>query len=93
MRKTNASVSWFPTRLAAGGCIGRRFFQTSSQAALLKDLRQRLQEVSDFHHTASQALRVPPQHTPSSESQEDESPLNPQPLYLTSPHLHSELVR
>uniref|UniRef100_A0A3B5MG69 Ectopic P-granules autophagy protein 5 homolog (C. elegans) n=1 Tax=Xiphophorus couchianus TaxID=32473 RepID=A0A3B5MG69_9TELE len=79
--------------LAAGGCIGRRFFQTSSQAALLKDLRQRLQEVSDFHHTASQALRVPPQHTPSSESQEDESPLNPQPLYLTSPQLHSELVR
>ncbi|XP_014847751.1 PREDICTED: ectopic P granules protein 5 homolog [Poecilia mexicana] len=79
--------------LAAGGCIGRRFFQTSSQAALLKDLRQRIQEVSDFHHTASQALRVPPPHSPSSESQEDESPLNPQPLYLTSPQLHSELVR
>lgn len=48
------------TRLAAGGCIGRRFFQASSQAALLRDLRQRIQEVSDFHHAASQALRVPP---------------------------------
>ncbi|XP_038145943.1 ectopic P granules protein 5 homolog [Cyprinodon tularosa] len=79
--------------LAAGGCIGRRFFQTSSQTALLKDLRQRIQEVSDFHHTASQALRVPQPQTPSSESQEDESPNNPQPPYLTSPQLHSELVR
>ncbi|MED6273627.1 hypothetical protein CHARACLAT_008460, partial [Characodon lateralis] len=79
--------------LAAGGCIGRRFFQASSQVALLKDLRQRIQEVSDFHHTASQALRVHPPPTPSSESQDDESPNNPQPPYLTSPQLHSELVR
>ena len=39
---------------------GRRFFQASSQAALLRDLRQRIQVVSDFHHAASQALRVPP---------------------------------
>ncbi|XP_047237311.1 ectopic P granules protein 5 homolog [Girardinichthys multiradiatus] len=80
--------------LAAGGCIGRRFFQASSQVALLKDLRQRIQEVSDFHHIASQALRVHPSPpTPSSESQDDESPNNPQPPYLTSPQLHSELVR
>lgn len=79
--------------LAAAGCIGRRFFQTSSQAALLRDLRQRTQEVSDFHHVASQALRVPPPHTPSSDSQGDESPDNPCPPYLTSPQLHTELVR
>uniref|UniRef100_A0A8D3AF88 Ectopic P-granules autophagy protein 5 homolog (C. elegans) n=1 Tax=Scophthalmus maximus TaxID=52904 RepID=A0A8D3AF88_SCOMX len=79
--------------LAAGGCIGRRFFQTSSQAALLKDLRQRIQAVSDFHHAASQALRVPPPHTPSSDSQGDESPDDPRLPYLTSPRLHSELVR
>uniref|UniRef100_A0A3B5ANU0 Ectopic P-granules autophagy protein 5 homolog n=1 Tax=Stegastes partitus TaxID=144197 RepID=A0A3B5ANU0_9TELE len=79
--------------LAAGGCIGRRFFQASSQAALLRDLRQRIQEVSDFHHAASQALRVPPPHTPSSDTQSDESPSNPQPPYLTSPQLHTELVR
>ncbi|XP_020505539.2 ectopic P granules protein 5 homolog [Labrus bergylta] len=79
--------------LAAGGCIGRRFFQASHQAALLRDLRQRIQEVSDFHHVASQALRVPPTHTPSSDSQGDESPDNPQPPYLTSPQLHTELVR
>ncbi|TDH12695.1 hypothetical protein EPR50_G00049980 [Perca flavescens] len=79
--------------LVAGGCIGRRFFQGSSQAALLRDLRQRIQEVSDFHHAASQALRVPPTHTPSSDSQGDESPDSPRPPYLTSPQLHTELVR
>ncbi|XP_031164874.1 ectopic P granules protein 5 homolog [Sander lucioperca] len=79
--------------LVAGGCIGRRFFQGSSQAALLRDLRQRIQEVSDFHHAASQALRVPPTHTPSSDSQGDESPDSSRPPYLTSPQLHTELVR
>ncbi|XP_068461257.1 ectopic P granules protein 5 homolog [Clinocottus analis] len=79
--------------LVAGGCIGKRFFQASSQAALLRDLRQRIQEVSDFHHAASQALRVPPPHTPSSDGQGDESPENPHPSYLTSPQLHTELVR
>ncbi|TMS03806.1 Ectopic P granules protein 5-like protein [Larimichthys crocea] len=79
--------------LAAGGCIGRRFFQASSQTNLIRDLRQRIQEVSDFHHAASQALRVPPPHTPSSDSQGDESPDNPRPPYLTSPQLHTELVR
>lgn len=79
--------------LAAAGCIGQRFFHTSSQIALLKDLRHKIQEVSDFHHAASQALRVPPPLTPSSDSQGDESPGNLQPPYLTSPKLHTELVR
>ncbi|XP_024131104.1 ectopic P granules protein 5 homolog isoform X4 [Oryzias melastigma] len=79
--------------LAAGGCIGRRFFQGSSQATVLKDLRQRIQEVSDFHHAASQALRVPLPNTPSSDSQSDKSSCNPQPYNLTSPQLHTELVK
>ncbi|KAM3611891.1 uncharacterized protein V6R79_025473 [Siganus canaliculatus] len=79
--------------LAAGGCIGRRFFQTSAQTALLRDLRQRIQEVSDFHHAASQALRVPPPHTPSSDGLGEESPDNLHAPYLTSPQLHTELVR
>ncbi|CAN9513284.1 unnamed protein product [Ophioblennius macclurei] len=79
--------------LAAGGCIGRRFFQTSSQAALLRDLKMRIQEVSDFHYAASQALKVPPPQTPSSDSQGDESPSNTQTSYLISPQLHTELVR
>ncbi|XP_029915436.1 ectopic P granules protein 5 homolog isoform X2 [Myripristis murdjan] len=81
--------------LVAAGCIGRRFFQASAQASLLRDLRQRLQEVSDFHHAASQALRVPLPHAPSSDtvSPGDESPEAPRPPYLTSPQLHTELVR
>uniref|UniRef100_A0A8C7C7D7 Ectopic P-granules autophagy protein 5 homolog (C. elegans) n=1 Tax=Oncorhynchus kisutch TaxID=8019 RepID=A0A8C7C7D7_ONCKI len=76
--------------LDAGGCIGRRFFQGSTQAVLLRDLRQRLQEVSDFHHAASQALRVPPTHTP---SQGEDRPNSPPHLFLTSPQIHTELVR
>ncbi|XP_058491865.1 ectopic P granules protein 5 homolog [Solea solea] len=79
--------------LAAGGCIGRRFFQASSQASLLGELKLRIQELSDFHHAASQALRVPPPQTPSSDSRSDETPDNPCPSYLTSPQLHTELVR
>uniref|UniRef100_A0AAV2MR95 Ectopic P granules protein 5 homolog n=1 Tax=Knipowitschia caucasica TaxID=637954 RepID=A0AAV2MR95_KNICA len=79
--------------LAAGGCIGHKFFQSSSQVALLKDLRNKIQEISDFHHAASQALRVPPPQTPLSDSQGDESPGHIQPHYLTSPKLHTELVR
>lgn len=78
-------------RLAPGGCIGRKFFQASSLATILRDLKQRIQDVSDFHHAASQALRVPPPHTPSN-SQGDENPDN-HPPYLTSPQLHTELVK
>ncbi|XP_030226666.1 ectopic P granules protein 5 homolog [Gadus morhua] len=70
----------------AGGCIGRRFFQASPHAALLRALRQRLQEVSDFHHAASQALRAPPLSGPA-----PDPPLLPP--YLPSPQLHTELVR
>ncbi|XP_061672965.1 ectopic P granules protein 5 homolog [Syngnathoides biaculeatus] len=79
--------------LAAGGCIGRRFFQASSHAALLRDLRQRIQTVSDFHHAASQALKVPPAVTPSAETQCDRRSGSPRLSYLTSPQLHTELVR
>ncbi|XP_061906831.1 ectopic P granules protein 5 homolog isoform X1 [Entelurus aequoreus] len=79
--------------LAAGGCIGRRFFQASSQATLLRDLRQRIQEVSDFHHAASQALKVPPTHSSSGDNLCNQTPGNPGHLCLTSPQLHTELVR
>ncbi|XP_057687965.1 ectopic P granules protein 5 homolog [Corythoichthys intestinalis] len=79
--------------LAAGGCIGRRFFQSSSQATLLQDLRQRIQTVSDFHHAASQALRVPPTGTSSAGNHGDQRPGSPCRSYLTSPQLHTELVR
>lgn len=79
--------------LVAGGCIGQRFFQASSHAALLRNLRQRIQEVSDFHHAASQALRVPPPQPLSPDSQGDDSPDKTPSPYLTSPQLHTELVR
>ncbi|XP_061134077.1 ectopic P granules protein 5 homolog [Syngnathus typhle] len=79
--------------MAAAGCIGRRFFQASSQAALLQDLRQRIQTISDFHHAASQALKVPPTRTASADHQDNQHPGSPSRSYLTSPELHTELVR
>ncbi|XP_056130367.1 ectopic P granules protein 5 homolog [Lampris incognitus] len=81
--------------LVAAGCIGQRFFQASSQASLFRDLRQRLQDMSDFHHAASQALRVPPPSNPSTDirPQGNETPEDTRPPYLTSPQIHTELVR
>ncbi|XP_061624089.1 ectopic P granules protein 5 homolog isoform X2 [Phyllopteryx taeniolatus] len=79
--------------LAAGGCIGRRFFHASSHAALLRDLRQRIQTVSDFHHAAGQALKVPATLTPTAETRCDRRPGSPRLSCLTSPQLHTELVR
>ncbi|KAL0979304.1 hypothetical protein UPYG_G00183410 [Umbra pygmaea] len=76
--------------LDPGGCIGPRFFQGAAQVVLLRDLRTRIQEVSDFQHAASQALKVPPIHTP---DQGDDSPNSTSPVFLTSPQLHTELVR
>ncbi|XP_049618259.1 ectopic P granules protein 5 homolog isoform X2 [Syngnathus scovelli] len=79
--------------MAAAGCIGRRFFQASSQATLLQDLRQRIQTISDFHHAASQALKVPPTRTASVDQQDNQHLGSPSRFYLTSPQLHTELVR
>ncbi|XP_023676497.2 ectopic P granules protein 5 homolog [Paramormyrops kingsleyae] len=74
--------------LETKGCIGRRFFQSSAHTALLKELKQRLIQVSDFHHAASKALKIPP-----ATSEEDPTLLYPCPQYITSPELHTELVR
>ncbi|XP_008063178.1 ectopic P granules protein 5 homolog [Carlito syrichta] len=74
--------------LPIDGCIGRRFFQSPAHINLLKEMKRRLTEVADFHHTASKALRVP--------AEGSEGLLESQasaPGYLTSPELHSELVR
>ncbi|KAJ8285154.1 hypothetical protein GJAV_G00022880 [Gymnothorax javanicus] len=78
--------------LPVSGCIGRRYFHSAAHAALLKDLRQRLVEVSDFHHAASKALKVP---RPSGEGSGDgdRTPGTPISQYMTSPELHIELVR
>ncbi|XP_061469566.1 ectopic P granules protein 5 homolog isoform X3 [Rhineura floridana] len=76
--------------LPVDGCIGKRFFQSPAHLSLLSDLKQRLVEDADFHHSASKALRL-------------ENPVGctknlvekgcGQPNYLTTPELHKELVR
>ncbi|XP_062933124.1 ectopic P granules protein 5 homolog isoform X2 [Cynocephalus volans] len=74
--------------LPIDGCIGRRFFQSPAHINLLKEMKRRLTEVADFHHAASKALRVP--------AEGSEQPPESQagvPGYLTSPELHTELVR
>lgn len=74
--------------LPIDGCIGRRFFQSPAHISLLKEMKRRLTEVADFHHAARKALRVP--------AEGSEGPPASQAgtlAYLTSPELHTELVR
>uniref|UniRef100_A0A4X2M4S9 Ectopic P-granules 5 autophagy tethering factor n=1 Tax=Vombatus ursinus TaxID=29139 RepID=A0A4X2M4S9_VOMUR len=74
--------------LPVDGCIGRRFFQSPAHINLLKEMKKRLVEVADFHHAASKALRVP------ADGSEGPGENNASPAgYLTSPELHTELVR
>ncbi|MBZ3881457.1 Ectopic P granules protein 5-like protein, partial [Sciurus carolinensis] len=74
--------------LPIDGCIGRRFFQSPAHINLLKDMKRRLTEVADFHHAASKALRVPAEGSEGPPESQDVTP-----GYLTSPELHTELVR
>uniref|UniRef100_A0A8D2L1T6 Ectopic P-granules autophagy protein 5 homolog n=1 Tax=Varanus komodoensis TaxID=61221 RepID=A0A8D2L1T6_VARKO len=76
--------------LPVDGCIGKRFFQSPAQLSLLSDLKQRLIEVADFHHSASKALR-PDSLAAGSESSVGKGPGRSD--HLTSPELHKELVR
>uniref|UniRef100_A0A673KZ38 Ectopic P granules protein 5 homolog n=1 Tax=Sinocyclocheilus rhinocerous TaxID=307959 RepID=A0A673KZ38_9TELE len=77
--------------LEVKGCIGRRYFHGAAHLSLLKSLRQRLVEVSDFHHAASKALNVPCSSSESSDGLL--TPETPITQYMTSPELHTELVR
>uniref|UniRef100_A0A672NE13 Ectopic P granules protein 5 homolog n=1 Tax=Sinocyclocheilus grahami TaxID=75366 RepID=A0A672NE13_SINGR len=77
--------------LEVKGCIGRRYFHGAAHLSLLKSLRQRLVEVSDFHHAASKALKVPCSSSESSDGLL--TPETPITQYMTSPELHTELVR
>lgn len=89
---TLVSVVLFGTiRLEVKGCIGRRYFHSAAHLSLLKSLRQRLVEVSDFHHAASKALKVPSLKGESSDGLL--TPGTPITQYMTSPELHTELVR
>lgn len=75
--------------LPVDGCIGKRFFQ-SSYGGLLHDLKQRLTEAADFHHSASKALRL---ESPTDGSKNLVENGCRKPNRLTSPELHKELVR
>nr|XP_012645766.1 ectopic P granules protein 5 homolog isoform X1 [Microcebus murinus] len=74
--------------LPIDGCIGRRFFQSAAHINLLKEMKRRLTEVADFHHAASKALRVPAEGNEGLPGSQAGTP-----GYLTSPELHTELVR
>ncbi|KAM4841336.1 ectopic P granules protein 5 homolog isoform 2-T2 [Thomomys bottae] len=74
--------------LPIDGCIGRRFFQSPAHISLLKDMKKRLTEVADFHHAASKALRIPAEGSEGLPESQGGTP-----GYLTSPELHTELVR
>lgn len=81
-------IFFFFFRLEAKGCIGKRYFHSAAHITLLKELKQRLVEVCDFHHAAGKALKVP---SPSSEG--EATPGTPITQSMTSPELHVELVR
>ncbi|KAM4808384.1 ectopic P granules protein 5 homolog [Rhinophrynus dorsalis] len=76
--------------LPVNGCIGKRFFSSPSHTHLLKQMKRRLMEVADFHHSASKVFRVM-------------VPMDGSPVFpdtggggqecMTSPELHKELVR
>uniref|UniRef100_A0A8C4MBN5 Ectopic P-granules 5 autophagy tethering factor n=1 Tax=Equus asinus TaxID=9793 RepID=A0A8C4MBN5_EQUAS len=74
--------------LPIDGCIGRRFFQSPAHINLLKEMKRRLTEVADFHHAASKALRIPAEGSEGLPASQAGTP-----GYLTSPELHTELVR
>ncbi|KAG7318270.1 hypothetical protein KOW79_018025 [Hemibagrus wyckioides] len=78
--------------LEAKGCIGKRYFHSAAHITLLKELKQRLVEVCDFHHAAGKALKV---LSPSSDthSEGEATPGTPITQSMTSPELHVELVR
>ncbi|KAI5613067.1 ectopic P granules protein 5-like isoform X2, partial [Silurus asotus] len=78
--------------LEAKGCIGKRYFHSAVHLTLLKDLKQRLVEVCDFHHAAGKALKV---QSPSSDTHAEGETTTGTPItqFMTSPELHVELVR
>uniref|UniRef100_A0A8C9TGQ5 Ectopic P-granules autophagy protein 5 homolog (C. elegans) n=1 Tax=Scleropages formosus TaxID=113540 RepID=A0A8C9TGQ5_SCLFO len=86
LRQPGPEFGYLP--MEAKGCIGKRYFQSSTHAGLLKELKQRLVEVSDFHHAASKAIKVP-----SSTCETGHASPHPSTQYMTSPELHVELVR
>ncbi|XP_067888811.1 ectopic P granules protein 5 homolog [Heterodontus francisci] len=80
--------------LPVSGCIGKRYFYSTSHSNLLKEMKKRLVEIADFHHAASKAVKI----RAIVDRVEDTSLLNENnasrlPESMTSPELHKELLR
>uniref|UniRef100_UPI00398EE457 ectopic P granules protein 5 homolog n=1 Tax=Pristiophorus japonicus TaxID=55135 RepID=UPI00398EE457 len=80
--------------LPVSGCIGKRYFHSTSHSNLLKEMKKRLVEIADFHHAASKAVKI----QKNVDRVEDTSSLNENiasrlPESMTSPELHKELLR
>ncbi|MEE6509995.1 hypothetical protein FKM82_028866 [Ascaphus truei] len=76
--------------LPVDGCIGKRFFSSSSHTHLLKQMKRRLMELADFHHSASKVRRVQIPMDGSPGLTEKGSGAHD---HMTAPDLHKELVR
>ncbi|XP_059504787.1 ectopic P granules protein 5 homolog isoform X2 [Stegostoma tigrinum] len=80
--------------LPVSGCIGKRYFYTTSHSNLLKEMKKRLVEIADFHHAAGKAVKiwkdVDRADNASTLKEKNESHLLES---MTSPELHKELLR
>lgn len=80
--------------LPVSGCIGKRYFHSTSHSTLLKEMKKRLVEIADFHHEAGKALRIwKKAHSSEDASSPDENLVIQRPESMTSPELHRELLR
>ncbi|XP_051865986.1 ectopic P granules protein 5 homolog isoform X2 [Pristis pectinata] len=80
--------------LPVSGCIGKRYFHSTSHSALLKEMKKRLVEIADFHHEASKAVRIWKKGQCTEDaSSPDENTAPHRPESMTSPELHKELLR
>ncbi|XP_078075622.1 ectopic P granules protein 5 homolog isoform X3 [Mustelus asterias] len=80
--------------LPVSGCIGKRYFHSTSHSNLLKEMKKRLVEIADFHHAASKAVKIQKNMDHADNiSTLNENIRNCQPESMTSPELHKELLR
>ncbi|XP_078406611.1 ectopic P granules protein 5 homolog [Cetorhinus maximus] len=80
--------------LPVSGCIGKRYFCSTSHSNLLKEMNRRLVEIADFHHIASKAVKIRKNmDRPDDTSALNENTVSRLPESMTSPELHKELLR
>ncbi|XP_038646713.1 ectopic P granules protein 5 homolog isoform X3 [Scyliorhinus canicula] len=80
--------------LPVSGCIGKRYFHSTSHSNLLKEMKKRLVEIADFHHAASKAVKIQKNmdHTDNTSTLNESTGIC-LPESMTSPELHKELLR